>query len=183
MHGRHSRIIVRWIFIPVASCCINRMRCPLVVTTVTGLCVPGLCVAASRHRDISPCSCIYQQAVGLNSLHQHFWAARATPNPYGPCQPNANDAGAQSAIDPPPPPPEPSHHPPPASPPSVTKPTRHLHYRQFGVLGSTRRPNTSSTHKVERGVILLRGAGPAAPPCSSTHACEGSCWRGDITGL
>lgn len=44
---------------------------------------------------MSSCSCIHQQAAVLYSLHQHFWAARATSNPYCPCQPNGNDARAQ----------------------------------------------------------------------------------------
>lgn len=57
------------------------------------VCKPVFCKANS---NVSSCSCVYQQ---LYPLYQHFWAARATPNPYCPRQPNANDAGAQSVTD------------------------------------------------------------------------------------
>lgn len=57
------------------------------------VCKPVFCKANS---NVSSCSRVYQQ---LYPLYQHFWAARATPNPYCPRQPNANDAGAQSVTD------------------------------------------------------------------------------------
>lgn len=84
------------------------------------VCKPVFCKANS---NVSSCSCVYQQ---LYPLYQHFWAARATPNPYCPRQPNANDAGAQSVTDSHPTanqPPPTSHHPQPAAPlPSLMHP-------------------------------------------------------------
>lgn len=84
------------------------------------VCKPVFCKANS---NVSSCSRVYQQ---LYPLYQHFWAARATPNPYCPRQPNANDAGAQSVTDSHPTanqPPPTSHHPQPAAPlPSLMHP-------------------------------------------------------------
>lgn len=89
------------------------------------VCKPVFCKANS---NVSSCSRVYQQ---LYPLYQHFWAARATPNPYCPRQPNANDAGAQSVTDSPPHPP--THRRPATTlnlqPPSRLSCIHHLLYR------------------------------------------------------